>query len=67
VKAWAAAHQDLSFDVERAPDPVPETVRSGQTGLWLSPTAMTLLCLLVVVLLALSFVAGLLLGRSLAG
>jgi hypothetical protein len=67
AKAWPGASQDLSFDVERAPDPVPEPVRTGQTGVWLSPTAMTLLCLMVVVLLALSFVAGLLLGRSLAG
>jgi hypothetical protein len=66
-KGWAAAQQELSFDVERAPEPVPETVRTGQTGVWLSPTAMTLLCLMVVVLLALSFVAGLLLGRSLGG
>ena len=66
-KGWANTQQELSFDVERAPEPLPEGVRAGQTGIWLSPTAMTLLCLMVVVLLALSFVAGLLLGRSMGG
>jgi hypothetical protein len=67
AKPWGAAQREIAVDVEQTNAPLPNEVRAGQTGVWLSPTAMTLLCLLVLVLLALSFVAGLLVGRSLAG
>jgi hypothetical protein len=60
------AQPEITFDVER-PGRAMETARAGQTGIWLSPTAMTLLCLFVILLLALSFVAGLLVGRSIGG
>jgi hypothetical protein len=60
---------ELNFDVERINSPLPPqpVVHIGRPGILLSPTALTLLGLLAVVLLALAFVGGLLLGRSLAG
>jgi hypothetical protein len=65
-QAATGPEPELTFDVERPAQPAAAD-RAGQTGIWLSPVAMTLLCLFVVVLLGLSFVAGLLVGRSLAG
>jgi hypothetical protein len=57
---------EVSFDVERINAPAPAAApHAGQSGIWLTPTAMTLLSLLVVVLLAVAFVGGLLVGRSL--
>jgi hypothetical protein len=66
----SAPQQEINFDVERldaaaaaasfGPGP-------GRPGLWLPPTAVTLLGLLTLVLLALAFVGGLLVGRSLGG
>src|SRR5262249_24992173 len=65
---WGPTQQDLSFDVERIDAPVPLGGGGpGQTGLWLSPTTMTLLALLILVLLGLAFVGGLLVGRSVGG
>jgi hypothetical protein len=65
-----ANSQEISFDVERVHTSGP-TVRSGpgagRPGVWLTPVAIMMLGLLALVLLALAFVGGLLLGRSQAG
>jgi hypothetical protein len=64
------SQQEISFDAERvgafAP-PISSGPGAGRSGVWLSPTAIVLLSLLVLVLLALAFVGGLLVGRSLGG
>ncbi len=65
---WEGTQAEVNFDVERIPGPaLTAPVRAGQAGVWLSPTTLTLLSLVVVVLLALAFVGGLLVGRSLGG
>jgi hypothetical protein len=63
--ANVGAHQEISFEVERFEPMTSSGPGAGRPGIWLTPTAITLLGLLMVVLLALAFVGGLLVGRSL--
>jgi hypothetical protein len=65
---WGPTQAEINFDVERIDVPLPAPgTQVGRPGIWLSPTALTLLGLLVIILLAVAFVAGLLVRPSLGG